>query len=479
VGNSQTGKTRKPQLIKKKSSQLSTKKGAKGITLCPLNLGGIMKIRIFTILSIILLAVPSFATESHFSGHYCEPDDARDAVVDQCSALAGSGETRTPQIVTGSCSNIDDYYDPPYMPPPPMKSYTVYTPSYAHYCCASYVDGAENRETALICAPDDTDEDGIDDELDPFPDSDAEFTYIKVGEWIDDQGNITAEFFKCIDSETGEVTFVTIGDHDVDDTFYAIVVGEPWQDSGDYIDMVGGEDPADVNPHDDISEIDNSLGEDISENAFDDIDHGDDFAQGDDSTGNTTDTEHLADIVDNTKVIADNQNTQGEILEEISDKLSAIGKIEYHQQTNPQITVEVESESGPTAEEIADAITGDGTGLGLSPDVSGLDTAQGNAEDAFDTTNDLSVDAPTEYQQKTDISDKIDEIENNTTVQSIKNIFTDSELDITSSPCLNYDYNGNNIAFCVDKWDTELTAWGVIMLSLVSLHSLLIVFRRR
>lgn len=320
----------------------------------------------------------------------------------------------------------------------------------------------------------DTDGDGLNDDVDPFPNSTANFVYKKVGEYLDGSDQVTGTMYQAYDTATGETSYITLGSPGDNDDFWAIIGGESWQDADSYNEMIG---------NDVVDTIDSSMPEGgvtdpFDPGTFDNTDHSADWEDGNDSTGNSTDTEHLQDIVDNTNTMNENLKTQGEILQEISEKVGAIGDISYSGTISVD-TPEVTVEGGATAEEIAEELIGDGTGTDVSFDGTALDNAQQGAEDAFDTTNDLAVDAPLEYQQKTDLEDKIDEIETNSTVQGIKDIFTDSSVSAVGSPCFTYNYKGSNIDFCVDVADSALNTWGALMMSLVTLHALLIVFRRR
>jgi hypothetical protein len=241
----------------------------------------------------------------------------------------------------------------------------------------------------------------------------------------------------------------------------------------------------------DISELDQALATDINgeyegntplETSDNEVnyDSNEDLTDGQTDPGSQTTTEQL-DYTNQFSTMIDNQNTQISNQQKMADRQDTSNKLlaEIADNTSKNNTAVVNGEyDGPTADEIADSVVGETDGQ-LNPDTSSLDTAETGAQDAFNTANDLTVDAPTEYQQKTDIDEKIDAIETDQTVTDIKDIFTNTQVQATGDPCFYYDYKGHTIDFCVDNFQSQLNTWGLLMVSISGLHALLIVFRRR
>jgi len=314
--------------------------------------------------------------------------------------------------------------------------------------------------------PPDSDGDGLPDSLDPFPDDARYFQYREVGFYTDENGLVTERVYEFKDAD-GNTKYMSVGESGEGDEIN-IVPFSDFSDGQNFIDTFGDGSQS--------YEDDNPVSSDSTDGYIDpdNLNSNEDnqvLDDGNDSTGNTTELDHLSDIVDNTKKTMDNQQVISDQLTDISNKigqgnelLSGIG------------AGQGESNS-PSAEEIAEEIVGDAPG-DISPDTSELAGELTDAATAFGTENSLLTDAPEEYREKTDISEKITELTEDPTVTGLRAILTGTEVTVSGSPCVNWTYNGESIQMCVDQYDSALHTFGALLLSLVGVHALLIVFRR-
>jgi len=207
----------------------------------------------------------------------------------------------------------------------------------------------------------DTDGDGLLDSVDPFPDDARPFTYKKVVEYYDANGNVVGSVYKCVD-DSGNVKYVTVGEAS---EMVQFTVDGTWKDHQTYMDTFGetalnitDENPATSGSTDGGVNPDNL----ISDTVADTLD------QGINNDGNSLETDYLGDVVTNTKSIADNQQALLDAIVGVGNKVG---------QGN-EIALAGSGGGSPGAGDIGEAVKeslGDQDESGTGVDYSGLDTS--------------------------------------------------------------------------------------------------------
>lgn len=318
----------------------------------------------------------------------------------------------------------------------------------------------------------DTDGDGILDINDPFPYDGTGFTWKIVSQQFDENGYATYTVYKaCNDSGC---IFITEGTNDPNKPTW-ITLNDPWKDPTDWpIHNNPGSQPIHQQP-----ELDQ---EPIQTN-------GQDYEEGEEGDGSSTDNAALNAIQANTAKIAQNQETQGKQLEGLQqigveqiNKLDEIsGKLDNVGGTGGSTTIDVEM---PTADEIGEAVneamsdTGGHTAGEMDTIASSSDGAYQGAIDAFNTPNNLETDAPEGYRTRRDIETGLGEIVGSQEVGDVKNIIESSGVECIGDCSMNFNYKGTTVPLSICAYQSAFNAWGVIIQGLAGLSAILIVFRR-
>lgn len=321
----------------------------------------------------------------------------------------------------------------------------------------------------------DLDNDGIRDELDPYPDdpSPLDMQCVMVGFDSSEE----ACYWIMYDQSSGE--YIQIGDS-------TQVDGAPVQnvppiniDNQTYLDMFGED-----SPYESEEITDNSLAQIDMEIGADPTSGSDPNAiTGVSSAGNVTELDHLEDVVNNTNAEVANQNLEIDYLRSINERL---GNLQQQNVTNNYSTVNNttnedsgEGEPGemPTAEEIGDAVN-DALNENDAPtvDTSSIDTAIAGFNDATSHTDTLD-DLPNEdHKVRETVDDRAEEIE--TELETASDPIRGTEVTAVGNCSLSWNYNGSTIEMGVCGYESQLQAWGTVILMLCGLHCILIVFRK-
>lgn len=325
--------------------------------------------------------------------------------------------------------------------------------------CPDTAAGASVDGNGCSEAQGDTDGDGISNLLDPYPDNADPFIWKLSVYQQDEQGELT---FLCIRTHKGDKK--CFGDYNDEEDIY-ISTDTDWRDSSELEDMAG-----DNQYTEELVPISESIVADFS--PMDTVE----FDEGLDNTGNSTDTDYLEDIVNNTKTIGDNQDKIGQYLKEISDDLKKNNELQAQDQDQQVIPFSVNTDA-PGADEIADEIKQDVDARDLARDTQG----ESAASDAMDQINGVDTTLPGEFteQEKPD-EDLISTIfgnwiSNNPVAQYIN----DTSIDTTGAACsFTWEYNGTPVNFTMCNFVDEVNLIGTILLGLSGVSALLIVFKR-
>lgn len=160
-------------------------------------------------------------------------------------------------------------------------------------------------QTCLRATPaDDTDCDGLGDDQDPFPNSSAPFTFQHIISYYNADGVLVGFMIRLEDDTTRLYGSLA----PADGTLEIHPNNSPWLPSSGLADILAGSGSGNFIITSDKSQSVTSGGTPITT-----------LATGETSSGNTTDSEHFADIVDN--IYITNQNLQG-----LAERLERIGK---------------------------------------------------------------------------------------------------------------------------------------------------------
>jgi hypothetical protein len=329
----------------------------------------------------------------------------------------------------------------------------------------------------------DQDGDGLSNDVDPWPEDGGYFQFKEVAQFLDENGDVVGRAFRFKNS-LGEEKYMVLGE--TDDTAIQLLPDRNWMDGQIYIDTYADQGPV-------FTENDptNPGGGGIDQNLVQMDTESPDLDGGNDNTGNSTETDYLEDIVANTKVNAENQQGIVDAITEVGNKVAAMGS-RITGAIDSQTTSQSDSGGGedggtgdyegPSAEEIGQAVSDSLTDNTGAPTFDGsnqeLDDSYLDAQTQIIGDASLAEDAPEEFQEKTDISEEIEDIQNNSVMTGIRGVLEGTTVETSGSCSFFYDYKGTSVEFSVCDFQDELQTWGILMVSMVSLHSLLIVFRR-
>jgi len=349
-----------------------------------------------------------------------------------------------------------------------INGFSTAHPGPQTYYLSLYIQGYDPGETIT-----DSDGDGILDEFDLYPNDSTDYQFSVISAVLDAQGNPVQIIVK-----TDRDDLFAFGDRPIDMTGYTdeIYIAPYLRPGGDleYLDF--------FNDNSDTAiQVDNSAYYDQIENmviAETDPGTGTDFS--DDSTpatGSETDNEALQKIVTNTDATSDNITRLGDYLDSINDTL---GRLESKYDVALSATGSLIDGGGTSSEDIQGAITsamdvaqGD---IDSSVAAAGnVDTEYNNAFATITDSYDLAVDAPEDFQEKTDIITKMTDYVSNNPISAIIN---GSSINLTGSvDHLTWTYNGQNIELSVGKYDNELTLFGQLLMGVTTLAGMLMIFR--
>lgn len=216
-----------------------------------------------------------------------------------------------------------------------------------------------------------------------------------------------------------------------------------------------------------------------------------DFTTGDISEDGDTDSESLGKIVDNTAGTNSNIERLGDYLNSMNESLQNIDE----RFGTGSITVDGDFGTGSGSSTgdfdttaIEDGLTTIDDTLNehldvTDTDVSNAEASVGNLDTEYTeaTTTivgdaSLETDAPEDYQEKFDITTKLaDYISNN----PISDIITNSGVTVTgATSSASFTYANQSIDLTVSGFDTELNAFGSILVSIAALYGMLLVVKR-
>ncbi|MBW2635706.1 MAG: hypothetical protein JRE14_16660 [Deltaproteobacteria bacterium] len=276
-----------------------------------------------------------------------------------------------------------------------------------------------NESVGVECLVSDSDGDGIPDTIDPQPNNPLTdgFGAMIAIQGLDGDGNVV---FERVEFDDGTVLY--FGDLDLVEEII-INPGEDWLNIEDYVDRYTGEDVLELSSGQDLTMGFNDDGSASSEN--------ENIEQGVDTSGNTLDTDWLEASAE--------------------DIASAIGE-----ELGINETVDTDY----------------GTEDGLS------DEGYGDATDAFGTENSLLLDAPEAYQTFNDLQDMNEEFQQSEDLSDAISAIEGSSVTASGDCAISFPFGSHTIDLSICGYSTQLNAWGNVILMLVSLHALLIVFRR-
>jgi hypothetical protein len=242
-----------------------------------------------------------------------------------------------------------------------------------------------NVVCSMTTNPNDPDGDGLENDIDPWPDDDGNFYYRQLFKTVDENGNVTGTMYE-FKNEDGEIVNKFIGDYD-SETDSLVIQNGVWLTEQQFAENFGTAEfsTGPDNPVDGGVSANNLLSEEETPT----------LETGSDSTGNSTDTEHLQDVVDNTNKIVANQATLAEILTGISNKVGAGNEINSTYISNLGSDPDGESGGGLEKADLDESIQdmlGDSSGTTIEePETPELDPSE--LTDAYDDVHQEIVDS--------------------------------------------------------------------------------------
>ena len=322
---------------------------------------------------------------------------------------------------------------------------------------------ASQTANTLVCnggPSDDSDGDGINDDNDPFPNDDRPFTWKVLMQCDDAQGNPVGWKVEVDNGDGPQVMEIgSINDCQGDATIYPYDQDPKTQDEwGDIAwegDMnLAGQDETPYYGYD--SPAWDSSYDGTPEQPVPGLEYGNPAEPGD------SDSTLLEKIVDNTHAQAKNQ-------QKIADQLKAQNERategrEADQDRNTKL-----EEINDQLEKIEDQMEGDAT-------IADDGTAQ--VQSAYDSAyNELQtpMEVPQEYQEKTDIETEVD---TRISGSGVLDMITGVGIQASGTCSMETTIYGRQISLTVCNYADELQAWGVILMAMTGLTSILVVFKR-
>lgn len=323
-----------------------------------------------------------------------------------------------------------------------------------HFSCVT-VATPTPEQCEAGCLVVDTDEDGLPDDIDPYPDDSTGFTWHVISYQEDESGNYT---YFCMETDRGDIfcygeedpnktTWTTINDQEKESALLLDYLEGEGLESGP---LGGGSEPS----------VDVPITTDPSEYYFE---------SGVGNDGNTQDLDYLADIVENTQKTADNQSVIGDALSNIEKGVNTL---------NSQMALQGGSYEGPSAGEIGTAVS--------SAQESSAGTAKEGAEGTINANMPGAGDYPGDYTGE-DIPDSVQEetdFENSFTAffnpgtGSFQDFCSQSGFTITSpSAVYTLDAWGNSIDLDFSPCAPAFSTVGVFFLAFAYLRGIWVILR--
>lgn len=326
---------------------------------------------------------------------------------------------------------------------------------------------------ACAVIPPDTDDDGIPDELDPYPNSSDPFDFKVVQYGENTSGEKVWTLIRCSDGQ-----YFEYGDREDVDGYVYTTIGSQTYDS-DQLNTLFGEGGSyaglQVNPSNQIQTVEYLGSDPLTELP--------EYSSGVDSQSGT-DSGKLQDIVSNTKNTVDNQEISNGWLSTISkgiqDLIQAVG---FTSGGGGTISGDVTVDGVPSAEEIAEAIgdedaTSPGYGLDdIYNGSSGSDAAYSDAQTAFQTETTLN-DIPEDYREKTDLPTEFNNKLSDERITGIRDYIEGHSVSSSGSCSFDWVFKGHTITFSICNFASVLSVFGTLILSITTLNAMIIVFKR-
>lgn len=289
----------------------------------------------------------------------------------------------------------------------------------------------------------DADSDGVPDYLDPYPTDPTPFKFKVISESFNAQG---ARTWIMIQTDRGD--YLTFGTKSGSDINY-MNVGGAWLDG---------------------TQLDNELGSWASSTKT--VTEGRaptptiptvTTPTGTDNTGNTVDTDYLADVVNNSKTAIDQNNLTNQLLKSIAESV----------QQNTQAVQGAGSGAG-----------GGGGGGGGTPAQTeegvgaALDARTTSAGDFSGITSEYPGLQEGDIPVKESITDTLTNHPISGVTNSIKGFFTGSSVDASGSCSFSWNWKGQSISFSMCQWSSQLQFLGFGILALAGFYSLMIAMGR-
>lgn len=340
------------------------------------------------------------------------------------------------------------------------SNYTYVIYKYGHSTtegCNSDMDGdgvlnendLDPNDPNVTGEPTDTDEDGLPDDLDPYPNDANEMLWKVVASQVDENGSYT---YMLIQTREGD--YFTYGEEDPNKTtFYEI--GGDYYGTQDLVNILSGPGMSEIEEKTSgqgpVTEVPGGTTYEPGE-----------YGTGNDNTGNSTETDYLSDIVENTKQNLQNQSEMGQGLKAISDSLDTL---------NQQTTIQGQ-ETQSVLEGIKENLEGDYSSLeGLEAEIDNKVTSfQTEANDALSLE-----DAPAEQQARGDMTEKLNTIKDSVDITPL----TGTTVTTIGDCSFSWNYQGKEIEFTICAYASALQTFGTVMQMLMGLQCLLIVFEKR
>jgi hypothetical protein len=335
----------------------------------------------------------------------------------------------------------------------------------------------------------DSDDDGIPDECDFYPeDSDKLNTY--TVDWVTIEESTDTEVAWGVQTPYGDG--FTLGDDSVDGSTPGYKDQLYYQTDGNWYDL-----PADCASYsiagsrdlDDKQVVDYTwTGDEYEDTPGPGTDgapvEGTDYSA---STGTETDSESLQLIADNTAAGVGAANL---LNENIVAGNSELNQLKINSEVQTMYAEEMNGyleDLNTAAGTLQTAVEGVQTSIDENMDVpqadideaesnaGDVDTEYGTAQSTITGDATLADDAPLDYQEKTNIATKMADY---ITSNPISDIIENSGLTISgASPTATWNYNGQSMVLTVAGFDTALEAFGQILLGIFTLAGMLLIFR--
>lgn len=336
---------------------------------------------------------------------------------------------------------------------------------------------------AAIEAPTDNDDDGIPNEYDLYPDDPTTYKFSILGCV---ENSTTGEKVQClVKTDRGDV--FAFGSRPADMTGYIDTVNaNPMLIDGADAEALFATQTATNTTTVDNSALYDTITDTLVGSGDADQDTGSGFTPGESVAGTESDSELLEKIAKNTTTQNTNTTRLGDYLKEINSTLKNID-LKQTLVGSGAIAITTNGTTTGTTTETTTTATDVQAGVeaALTPgvdDVSDATTAGGNTDSAFAEAQDtitgtasLDDDAPAEYKEKTDIGGYLDDLLENS---PFMNLITGTGVTTSgSNPTLTYSYKGHPITLTVAGFETELNAFGVILIAITTLSGMLMIFR--